>query len=182
MQKTAGSYIGKYVSKTYGKLLNDESFEDDEWSHDDDEAAPWKIAMYWATQRQFWSISQGVRDAIRLPENEPEPEPDPEVRKAAESFARDTVTRLTEAYCGDPTAGGFETPDLERRAAAAVRQVHASIEFLGAYPIWNLPASTLTAQPLSDLEDADRDPENPVNLASTGDRPPPAADVWGDAD
>jgi hypothetical protein len=176
MQKTAGSYIGKYISKTYGTLLNDDAFDESgEWDHDR-EAAPWKIAMYWATERQFWSISKGIKDGIRRDD-----ELDPEVRSACNSLTRDTLVRLSQAYHDDPLGDDFSVPRLERAAHQIVRETVASIDFLGAYPVWSLPTRTATAQPLRDLEDADRDPDSEVILYSQGDRPPPSADVWGAA-
>jgi hypothetical protein len=179
MQKTAGSYIGKYVSATYGKLLDGESFEDSNWSHEG-KAAAWKIAMYWASQRQFWSISQGVRDAIRLDDDDDDRDPRPEIQSTVRELTRDSVAKAIERVAGEEITGlDGEIPTAPKKATeTVVRKAHATVDFLGAYPIWNLPTTTLTAQPLSDLEDADRDPDSPVELASRGDRPPPAADAW----
>jgi hypothetical protein len=172
MQKTAGSYIGKYISKTYGALMDSESYEDGEWTHEG-EAAPWKIAMYWATGRQFWSISKGLRESIRRDD-----ELDAEVRSAVNSFTRETIVRLSQSYHDDPLGDGFSVPRLKRAAHQIVRETVASVDFLGAFPIWSLPAETATAQPLTDLEHADRDPDSEVLLASTGDRPPPVTEAW----
>lgn len=176
MQKTAGSYIGKYVSKQYGTLFS-EYWKDSDYNYSHDgEAAPWKLAMYWATQKQFWSISQGIRDGIRLDDDL-----DDDVRAAVNNFTEDTLVRLSQDYHDDELGEDFSLPRLRRAAHQIVRETIADVDFLGAYPVWDLPTSTATAQPLTDLEKADRDPESEVTLASRGDRPPPIVDIWDQA-
>lgn len=56
-QKTAGSYLGKYLSATYDALSDAvESFQDRNsltTDEDDSKEAVWKLALYWATDKQF---------------------------------------------------------------------------------------------------------------------------------
>jgi hypothetical protein len=174
MQKTAGSYIGKYVSKQYSTLFS-EYWRDTDYDYDHEgDAAPWKLAMYWATQKQFWSISQGIRDGIRRDDDL-----DDDVQAAVNSFAEDTIVWLSQECHDDELGDDLSVPRLRRAAHKITRGTIADVEFLGAYPVWDLPATTATARSLTDLEDADRDPDSEVTLAARGDRPPPVADVWG---
>ncbi|TVT78809.1 hypothetical protein FQA18_20385, partial [Haloferax volcanii] len=64
--RTAGAYLGKYLSATFGSLLEaSESFEDAKESDSyADKAATWKLGLYWATGRRFWSISRDIEKAI----------------------------------------------------------------------------------------------------------------------
>jgi hypothetical protein len=63
--QTAGQYIGKYLSKTFG-LVEDISNSDDPFraaAHSDD-ADPWKLALYWATDRKVKTISRSLRQQV----------------------------------------------------------------------------------------------------------------------
>jgi hypothetical protein len=77
--QTAGEYIGKYLSATFGaiKELGDpenETFtvtqESDEEGRYPDKSDPWKIAMYWATRRKIKTISRSLRDQIEIEEDD----------------------------------------------------------------------------------------------------------------
>lgn len=177
MQKTAGSYLGKYISKTYGSLMNSESLEKegDEWDHSGD-APPWKLALYWTTERQLWSMSQDLNQEI-----ERDLELPPEVRSTVNWCARDTLLRLTDRAI--PQGGDLPDLDLDRTESALheiVRETIATIDFLGAYPIWDLPGHSLNVQNVKDVAAADADPDDSdgVILYTRGDRPPPVAEVW----
>jgi hypothetical protein len=177
--KTAGSYIGKYVSKMFETLKQAEGGLDPETPADHTgEAAWWKLALYWATNRHFWSISHGIRDAIRLDDLEPDPLPE----DAAAAVTRCTETTL--ARVCDDVIDEHEFPDFDldddrgrSNLTRAIRGTLADITFLGAYRYDDLPPENLTGW------DLDRDVltvayETPDLSVTRGDRPPPVADVY----
>lgn len=181
-QKTAGSYLGKYLSATYGALSDMvESFEDRETltsGEDDSKEAVWKLALYWATDKQFWSTSRGIERAIDSEDAELEGEP----REAAEWASQDTVLELSR--------GSAETwvhePDLYEltesgRAQATLRELATdywvSVDYCGAFPYWDMPIKTSQAASLEVLEENIHDSDEPPVSMRT-DRPPPIAEVW----
>jgi hypothetical protein len=184
-QKTAGSYLGKYLSATYGALSDvAESFEDRESltsGEDDSKEAIWKLALYWATDKQFWSASRGIERAI----NPEDPELEGEPREAAEWASQDTVLELSRAYAET----WVHEPDLDEliesgRAQATLRELATdywvSIDYLGAFPYWDMPVSTSQAASLKVLEENMNDPDAP-SVSEETDRPPPLAQVWGES-
>ena len=64
MESTAGAYLGKYLSATFRSLLDaSESFrepDEDERDSYGKKAATWKLALYWVTNRRFWSCSKNI--------------------------------------------------------------------------------------------------------------------------
>ena len=77
--QTAGEYLGKYLSATFGaiKELGDpenETFEvtneADEEGRYADKADPWKIALYWASRRKIKTISRSLRQQIEIEEDD----------------------------------------------------------------------------------------------------------------
>ncbi|WP_144240282.1 hypothetical protein [Natrinema altunense] len=194
-QKTAGSYLGKYVSEMYESLydLNDKigsvEFEADLDAGDDD-VALWKLALYWTTQRQLWSPSNGIRDAIRLDDDRTD------IRRGVADATRTSMLYYTERLHGSHAL----YPDLDRdraeselhrivRDLLAERELEvtdastssttlARIEYLGAYHFSDLPDSPDRRVDAKNVESAINDPDEPVVLASAGDRPPPTANVW----
>lgn len=169
-EKTAGAYIGKYVSKMFETLKKDDITAVD----DDADAAPWKLALYWATQRQFWSISYGIRDAIRLDGDLSHDE-----QAATDWCSRETLTRLVEKEHPDArTPTDLDGSPTESAIHRIMRGYPVTIEFLGAFAYWDLPPRDTRAQDLEVVERSDREPGG-VDLRSTGDRPPPVADVFG---
>ena len=175
-QKTAGSYIGKYLSKMYETLQKGpEPTGDDGYQHNGD-AAWWKLAMYWATGRQFWSISNGIRDAIRLEEPEPDPLP-PKVARAVHTAALDTVDRCCSTEEDYQELPDLETPEAERdRLAKRLRGTVANITYLGTYRYDDLPPKNLMTHDLDDLIRVSYD--TPDVVIDRGDRPPPTADLY----
>lgn len=191
-QKTAGSYLGKYLSETF-KHLGDPPSEDElaRLDHDADaKSAFWKLGMYWATGRQLWSISQGIRDAINRDDSLPG-----EVRRSIEDsvalsvlhhspieFDADASTPSGLADVFDPDARARDPERDRARNRSYLRDVVAdslvSIEFIGTYAYWDMPATSTDAVSLDALEESAHDPNSGVTLRSTGDRPPPTADVW----
>ena len=81
--QTAGQYLGKYLSATFGaiKQLGDSSNETftvdqepDEQGRYSDKCDPWKIAMYWASRRKIKTISRSLRQEIEIEEDDSESE------------------------------------------------------------------------------------------------------------
>lgn len=64
MQKTAGSYLGKYLSMTFAALIDETDENIDDRESYSEKFASWKLAMYWATEKQFWSISRSIEREI----------------------------------------------------------------------------------------------------------------------
>jgi hypothetical protein len=66
--KSAAGYLGKYLSKTFesiGQNIDDLYAEVKSWNHRDHKnAGIWKIALYWATGRQFWDCSHDLKDNL----------------------------------------------------------------------------------------------------------------------
>lgn len=69
--QTAGQYVGKYLSATFGGVLDLATGEDFEAEGKYvDKAETYKIAMYWATGRKMWSLSRDIEEAIAPDEPE----------------------------------------------------------------------------------------------------------------
>lgn len=65
--QTAGQYLGKYLSATFGTILDEGTDADvDGHSGYNDKSEMWKIAMYWATGRKIKTCSQDLRDAVEV--------------------------------------------------------------------------------------------------------------------
>ncbi|WP_254764115.1 hypothetical protein [Natrinema marinum] len=193
MQKTAGSYIGKYLSETYALLLDLDSLDDPDFQGSIEtpgKSAWWKLALYWCTQRRFWSPSRTIRRDIEL-------DPDrSDIRRGVADVTRTSLLHHAERF--DDSHALY--PDLDRDRADALlyrlvrdlvaeRELEATevstssttlarIEYLGAYHYGDLPASPDQRVNSDALETAVHDPNEPVVLASTGDRPPPTAQAW----
>ncbi|MFP8954836.1 hypothetical protein ACLI4Z_18020 [Natrialbaceae archaeon A-arb3/5] len=194
-EKTAGAYIGKYITEMYGALLdhNETDLEhefDPDLDANDDDAAFWKLALYWATERQFWSPSNGIRDAIRLDDDRAD------IRRGVADATKTALLVSAEKH-HEPHAS-YPDLDLERSETMLHRVVRdllaerelaeteastssttlARIEYLGAFHYADTPDSGERRVDAAVVEQAIYDPDEPVALASTGDRPPPSADVW----
>ncbi|ACO54896.1 ORF1 [Halorubrum pleomorphic virus 1] len=68
--KSVAGYLGKYLSKTFERIADDpdelrEHYQS--WSEGGDWANSelWKLALYWATGRQFWASSHDLKDDSR---------------------------------------------------------------------------------------------------------------------
>jgi len=176
--KTAGAYIGKYISKMYETLQTAaHSLEDTEVDHDG-EAAWYKLALYWATNRHFWSVSNGIRDAIRLGDL-PRDALEPDVRAAVADCTETTLTRV----CADEI-DGHEFPDFDLETdrgrsnlRRAIRGTMARIDFLGAFHYSDLPSKNTAGYDLDrDLIRVSHD--SPDLSIARGDRPPPVASLY----
>lgn len=67
---SVAGYLGKYLSKTFERIADDPDELRDHyqsWSEGGDWASSelWKLALYWATGRQFWSCSHDLKDSSR---------------------------------------------------------------------------------------------------------------------
>ncbi|WP_159899176.1 hypothetical protein [Salinirussus salinus] len=167
-ESTAGKYLGKYLSATFGSLLEaTESFQVDDNSRDSyaDKAATWKLALYWLTNKQFWSCSETVTGAIDPNDHV---EQDPDVRQAVrdcslqtlhqivcpelyDSLARRSWNDLTDLNSAVKYAlSQIDTPIL-RSTLPAEKSYRIVIDYIGAYAQWDLPVMSIGPQPY-DLE------------------------------
>lgn len=190
MASTAGGYIGKYLSATFGALL-DKSGHEIELNKFNEKAAEWKLACYWATNRRFWSLSHSIRDAIKQDEHSRE---SPEVREAVRWASVDTL----ESECRNPILDrlarqSISLNEMESKLHTALKEIVTApfvestlpepsdvgvlINYIGAFAYWDLP-------PL-ETNSSELDPEIELSpkidapkLATAGDRPPPVTTVW----
>jgi hypothetical protein len=194
MESTAGAYLGKYLSATFGSLLDaTESFEEPEEERESfaDKAATWKLALYWATNRRFWSCSKPITNGID-PNDHTQ---DPDVREAVRDCALDSVRSACESSIRDDLArrSWDDLDDLEaaiERAIADVEQPQVRstlpdeapfrcvVDYLGAYAYWDLPSSGVGARE-SNLEGVEDYTENDGKLPIIDrENDPPIASVW----
>ena len=153
---------------TFGSLLDlAESFEEpdaEEHNAFADKAATWKIALYWATNRRFWSCSREITEGIKTNEHTR----DPDVREAVRWCPLDSVKHASETPIKD-ILGRRQWDDLHDLEAAierGIREVErpevrstlpeesiyrAVIDYVGAYAVWNLFSGSTGSQPY-DLE------------------------------
>jgi len=183
-QKTAGSYLGKYLSKMYETLVELDANLDD-LDHDAD-AAHWKLGLYWATERRFWSPSRRIRDEIKLEEDRSD------IRCGV---ADCTATSLMQHY--EPHASYPERTrersyhwiyrlsrdlvaqaELDARDAGQTQTTLAHVDYLGAYHYDDLPAQPESPINPDAFEGNLHDPDEPLELASLGDRPPPIVQAF----
>ena len=155
-ESTAGAYLGKYLSATFGSLLDaTESFEEpdeDEREAFADKAATWKLALYWVTNRRFWSCSKPITEGID-PNDHMQ---DPEVRQTVRWCSLDSVQAASEREIRDDLARRQwdHTDDLDAAVERAISDVEQPqvrstlpeevtfqcvVDYIGAYSYWNLP-------------------------------------------
>jgi hypothetical protein len=177
MQKTAGQYLGKYLSMTFAALLEESGHNleefDDSYS---DKISAWKLALYWATGKQFWSISRRLEEKIDRND-----QLDDDLLRAVRWASKHDV----QIACEKLGVASFVPDDLDgQRNRSAVSQLvsspYVNIDYLGAYHYSEIPAyiDLSNRASLEPVEKAAVDPDEPL-LLSRGDRPPPLADVWG---
>ncbi|MXR51124.1 hypothetical protein GRX03_05820 [Halovenus sp. WSH3] len=192
-ETTAGAYLGKYLSATFGSLLDaTDSFEktDDERETYGDKAATWKIALYWATNRRFSSCSKKIGRGIDPNEHLQ----DPDVREAVRDRSLDSMKAACESSIKDTLARRRWTDidDLDAAIERAISDVEnpavrstlpdessfrCIINYRGAYAYWDLPADGTTVSiDLEAIEDyVAKDEELPV---VDRENDPPVASVW----
>jgi hypothetical protein len=191
-QATAGAYLGKYLSAVFGGLMQQVSsmgVPDD--GRYEDKAASWKLALYWATERQFWSMSKDLEHAIKQHQHARD---DPDVATSVRWATLDTITaearpEVSEHYARRKVS---DLDALEQQIEDALESIVTPnlestldepsgfgllINYRGAYPYWDLPTEELAAPELDDatVEFATAH-EKP--LKSTTDRPPPIKQFW----
>ncbi|WP_026190079.1 hypothetical protein [Halomicrobium katesii] len=195
MESTAGAYLGKYLSATFGSLLDaTESFEagNDGRESYADKAATWKLALYWATNRRFWSCSESITEGID-PNDHTE---DPDVREAVRWCSLDSVQAASESEIRDDLARR-QWDNLDDLDAAVERvisdveqpQVRSTlpeeatfrcvVDYIGAYAYWDLPSDQLGdgQRDLEAFEDCTDDSDDMSVVDREND--PPIVDVWG---
>ncbi|QRG24179.1 putative Rep protein [Haloferax virus Halfgib1] len=175
--RTAGAYLGKYLSATFGSLLEaSESFEDAKESDSyADKAATWKLGLYWATGRRFWSISRDIEKAIERPEHLQ----DPDVRHAVREFSIDSLHLACDgATVDDLDLDDVVTPGVESTLPESA-DFYCHIDYLGCYAYWDMPTADATAANLEHVEDYVASGGQPEYPDVGGEKPPPVADVWG---
>ncbi|WP_228841748.1 hypothetical protein [Haloarcula sp. CBA1127] len=194
MESTAGAYLGKYLSATFGSLLDaTESFEqgDDDRETYADKAATWKLALYWATNRRFWSCSESITEGID-PNDHLQ---DPDVREAVRWCSLDSVQAASESEIRDDLARR-QWDDLDNLDASVERaisdveqpQVRSTlpkeatfrciVDYIGAYAYWDLPSSELADSPCNFETAEDCVPDTDGLPAVDRENDPPIADVW----
>jgi len=194
MESTAGAYLGKYLSATFGSLLDaTESFEAGDGDRESyaDKAATWKLALYWATNRRFWSCSEAITKGID-PNDHTQ---DPDVREAVRWCSLDSVQNASENEIRDDLARR-QWGDLDHLDAAIERaisdveqpQVRSTlpeettfrciVDYIGAYAYWDLPSDELGdgQQELKVVEDCTND-GNDMPVVNR-EKDPPIIDVW----
>ncbi|NHX41336.1 MULTISPECIES: hypothetical protein [Haloarcula] len=156
-ESTAGAYLGKYLSATFGSLLDaTESFEQDADDRETyaDKAATWKLALYWATNRRFWSCSRSITEGIDPSDHLQ----DPDVREAVRWCSLDSVQATSKRQIRDGLARR-QWDDLDNFNAAVERatsyldhpQVRSTlpedatfrcvVDYIGAYAYWDIPSN-----------------------------------------
>jgi hypothetical protein len=194
MESTAGAYLGKYLSATFGSLLDaTESFEggDDDRESYADKAATWKLALYWATNRRFWSCSEAITKGID-PNDHTQ---DPDVHEAVRWCSLDSVQQASEGEIRDALARRQwnDLDDLDAAIERAISEVEQPqvrstlpegttfqciVDYIGAYAYWDLPSDELGdgQQDFEAVEDCvDGDDDVPI---VDREKDPPIVDVW----
>jgi len=193
MESTAGAYLGKYLSATFGSLLEaSESFEadgDDRESYAD-KAATWKLALYWATNRRFWSCSQSITEGIDPNEHTQDPDVREVVRRcslesvstACEPTIRETLARrrwddLDNLEAGiERAVSAVESPGV-RSTLPEEASYRCVVNYLGAYEYWDLPMKDIdSVQNFSTIE-SNRS-QNQKLPSVNRDSGPPIVSVW----
>lgn len=187
MEKTVGSYLGKYLSETYKLLQNLESLDDPEFQADlDGKSSWWKLALYWVTNRRFWSPSRRIEQDIDLDDDRSD------IRRGVAEATRASLLHHTERcyeyhacypeldrsradgllalLCRDLIAD----MDLEAQNAGMTQTTLANVEYLGTYHKGNLPARPRNTVNHRTVMEADADDEADFVILRDN-KPPPGA-------
>ncbi|MFC6976516.1 hypothetical protein ACFQL1_20445 [Halomicroarcula sp. GCM10025709] len=179
-ESTAGAYLGKYLSATFGSLLDaTESFvaDDDERESFADKAATWKLALYWVTNRRFWSCSQSITEGID-PNDHLQ---DPDVREAVRWCTLDSVRAASERQIRDDLARRRwdDLDDLEAATERAITDVEQPqlratmpeepvfrcvVDYIGAYASWDIPGGETASSEFEQVEDAFADNDSLLSV------------------
>jgi len=157
MESTAGAYLGKYLSATFGLLLDaTESFDqpdDQKRGSFTEKAATWKLALYWATNRRFWSGSESITVGIRLQQHIE----DSDVYETVRWCIMDSVELALKCPVKEDISRDFEGNQTELctavdRALSTIEYILSSpllpedsifcrvIDYIGAFAYWDLPS------------------------------------------
>ncbi|WP_415379326.1 hypothetical protein [Halosimplex sp. TS25] len=157
MESTAGAYLGKYLSTTFGSLLDStESLEERNQEEQEplgDKATTWKLALYWATDRRFWSCSKPITIGIDISEYEHKAF----IQDTVRSFSIDSIAMACDSQfeneflpsCWDTHEEQFFAINstLQRINSVIFETIFSEnppfrtvIEYLGAYSYWDLPS------------------------------------------
>lgn len=189
VQKTAGAYLGKYLSATFGALLDTaESLEPGDPDAYPDKIATWKLGLYWATNRRFWSLSRDIEKGIERPENIRDPDVRETVRWATidslvsesrspvlDSLARrqwDNIDDLRDRLAD--LLDGVITPAVESTLPES-GDFYVWIDYLGCYAYWDIPTSFATAPELTLSEHEPQSKDDVLGHSHMGENDPPAA-------
>jgi hypothetical protein len=187
IQKTAGAYLGKYLSATLGALLDtSESLEPGDPDAYPDKIATWKLALYWSTNRRFWSLSRDIEKGIERPENIRDPDVRETVRWATiDSLACESRGPLLEDLARrrwddlddlrDRLADlldGVVTPAVESTLPES-GDFYVWIDYLGCYAYWDLPGSFATAPELTLSEHEPQSKDDVLGRSTLGENDPP---------
>lgn len=189
-QKTAGSYIGKYVTETFAKLTNLEELDDPDFEEkvatDGDKSTWWKLALYWATNRRFWSPSRTIRRDIKLDGDRAA------VRRGVADATKTSLLHHAERLHDDHalypdfdhdraesvlhhvTRDVVAESDLEAQDADETVTTLARVEYLGAFHHTDLPPSHRNTVSPRALESRTHGSAGGVVLLQDDDRPPPS--------
>jgi len=194
LESTAGAYLGKYLSATFGSLLEaSESFAEPENKRETyaDKAATWKLALYWATNRRFWSCSKPITEGID-PNDHLQ---DPDVRDSVRWCSLDSLQAVSEGeICNELARQQWDDlDDLDAAVDRAISDLEQTrvrstlpedtefrciVDYIGAYAYWDLPSDELgnTTLNLESTENCvtDSDGLPAVDIESD----PPIVDVW----
>jgi hypothetical protein len=195
MESTAGAYLGKYLSATFGSLLDaTESFQepvDEKRDSFADKAATWKLALYWVTNRRFWSCSESITEGID-PNDHIQ---NPDVREAVRDCSIDSVRAACESTIREDLArrSWDELDDLEAAIESAISDVEQPgirstlpeessfrciVDYLGAYAYWDLPEAELGGRD-RDFDLAEDSVESDDSLPEIDrENDPPILSVW----
>ncbi len=193
--RTAGAYLGKYLSATFGSLraAASESFDDARDGSYADKAATWKLGIYWATGRRFWSISKDIERGIERPEHAR----DVDVRQAVREFSIDSIAAAAEGPVLDDLArrqwddiddfqeavddvlDGLVTPEVESSLPPSA-EFYAYIDYLGCYAYWDMPLENAVSSDVGLVEDYVVDSPTSEEPVKIGDRPPPIVQMWNE--
>lgn len=193
-ESTAGAYLGKYLSATFGALLEEtDAFEvsDDDRETYADKAATWKLALYWATNRRFWSCSETITRGID-PNDHTQ---DPAVREAVRFCSLDSVKAACETTVREELARRQweDLDNLEAEIERAISETErpgvratlpdespywCSIDYIGAYAYWDLPSGAIDGEH-RDLEAVEDSVDTDDSLPEIDrENDPPIASVW----
>jgi hypothetical protein len=189
-EATAGAYLGKYLSVVLGTLMDTTSSIPTPEDTHQDKAAKWKLALYWATQTRFFSMSRNTREQITPNENLRD---DAEAAAAVRWATKETVSHIAEKEClelaarrstsldemenaADSAARAAITPNVESTLPEST-DAGVVVNYRGAYRKWDLPTDELTAPVLDDTTDQFAQAQN-TPPEPQADRPPPVATVW----